>query len=261
MRERLEGKQSILAALGARQRKIELILVSSGAHPDKIDAVLDLAQVNGVPVKTVSPEELNAAARGKTHGGLVAMAFSKPLTTVDDLFNSIKDARTASFCLLLEGVEDEQNLGFIFRTALATGVNAVLLKKHIWAFDPVKISRLSAGAYEWLPLVKVEKSDEILAQLKKQGLRIYGAVANARKSLYDIDFTGPVIITLGGEKRGISGAVRALCSGFFHIPMKSHHHLVATKDKVVESLSLSHASAIIMAEVMRQRYVKDKPGV
>ena len=62
-----------------------------------------------------------------------------------------------------------------------------------------------------------------------------------------MDFTKPVIVALGGEKRGLSGALRESCDHFFTIPM------VSSNQQDIPSLSLSHAAAIVMAEVMRQR--------
>ena len=257
MTEKLEGRQSILAALKARQRKFELIMVGYGAHQDKIEDVLKTAKEQNIPIKTVSSEEIDSAAKGKTHGGLIAICSPKPLTPIPELFSIIQKTPNP-FLILLEGIEDEQNLGFIIRSAGALGVNAILVKKHIWAFDTFTVSRTSYGAYEMMPLVKIEKEparpegrsggSDVLSQLKKNGLKIYGAVAGAKKTMYEMDFTKPVIIALGGEKRGLSGAMRESCDGFFSIPMP-------TGDEIA-SLSLSHSAAIIMAEVMRQRLNK-----
>jgi len=250
--ERLEGKQSILLALKARQRKIELILVNWNAHQEKTEEVLKLAQEQNIPIKSVSPEEINDAAKGNTHGGLVAICSPKPITPISELFRIVKQT-TIPFLLLLEGVEDEQNLGFIIRSAGALGVDAILLKKHIWNFDPITLSRTSAGVYEQMPLLKIEKESDVLPELQKNGLKIYGAVAGAKKTMYEVDFTTPIIIALGGEKRGLSGAVRETCDGFFSVPMPA-----GRKGMKLLSLSLSHAAAIIMAEVMRQRFILTK---
>lgn len=248
MKEKLEGKQSILSALKARRRRIELIMVSWSAHRDKTVDVLTLAAGQNIPVKIVSPEELDAAAKGRTHAGLIAICSPMPLTTADELIEGIKRSENPSLILLLEGVEDEQNLGFIIRSAFAFGLDAILLKKHIWNFDPLSLSRTSYGAYERMPLVKIEKESETLKQLSRAGLKMWGAIAGAKRTLYDIDFTGPCVIALGGEKRGLSAVVREQCNGFFRIPMPN-----APNETERPSLSLSHSAAIIMAESMRQR--------
>jgi tRNA G18 (ribose-2'-O)-methylase SpoU len=87
--EHLEGRQSVLAALRARQRKFQVILISHGAHVEKFQDVLDLAGELGVPVKTVDRKELDAMAHGQTHGGMVALAGAKPRMNVDQLLEQI----------------------------------------------------------------------------------------------------------------------------------------------------------------------------
>jgi len=247
MSEQLEGKQCILSALRARQRRFELLLVSYSTHRDKTQEVIDLANQLGVPVKLVPPDELDKMSIGKTHAGLIAIASHKPLTKPSDLLQIIRKRSGPPFLLLLEGIEDEQNLGFIIRSAGAMGVDAVLLKKHIWDFNPLAVSRASFGVYEWMPLVKIEKESEIIGDLKKAGLKLLGALPRVKRTMYDMDFAQSVIVALGGEKRGLSGALRETCDRFFTIPM------VMAENQQIPSLSLSHSAAIVMAEAMRQR--------
>lgn len=82
MSEQLEGKQCIISALRARQRRFELVLVSWSAHRSKTEEVIQLANQLGVPVKTCSPDELDRMSKGKTHAGLVAIASAKPIKEV-----------------------------------------------------------------------------------------------------------------------------------------------------------------------------------
>jgi 23S rRNA (guanosine2251-2'-O)-methyltransferase len=144
--------------------------------------------------------------------------------------------------LLLEGVEDARNLGFTLRGAVAFGVHAVLIKKHLWDLDAVEVARPSSGAYERLPLAQVEDV-ETLQRLRRAGIKLHGCIAGARQTMYEADLAGPTILAVGGEKRGLSGAVRSICDAFISIP---------TRDEST-SLSLSHAGAALMAEAMRQR--------
>jgi 23S rRNA (guanosine2251-2'-O)-methyltransferase len=143
--------------------------------------------------------------------------------------------------LLLEGVDDARNLGFTIRSAEALGAQAVLIKKHLWDFDPIEVARPASGAYERLPLVQIEDV-EPLRQLQRRGLRLLGCIAGARRGLYEVDLKLPTLLAIGGEKRGLSGAVRSICDAFLTIPTRG-----------AASLSLSHATAIVLAEAMRQR--------
>jgi 23S rRNA (guanosine2251-2'-O)-methyltransferase len=239
--EHLEGRQSVLAALLARQRKFDVLLIHQGIHEEKIRDILEAANLLGVPIKRVSTQELDAMAHGATHGGVLAICSGKPLTTEAQLLEIID--RTANpLLLLIEGVEDARNLGFTLRSAEALGATAVLIKKHLWDFDPTEIARPASGAYERMPLVKFESTD-LLERLKGCGVKLLGCIAGVKRTLYETDLTGAVILAIGGEKRGLSGAVRAVCDGFVTIPAESG----------AASLPLSHAAAIVLAETRRQR--------
>jgi len=241
--EQLEGRICVEAALTARQRKIKLVLIRQGMHEKNIRTILDEATAQQIPIKYADARELDALAHGKTHGGVVALCSRKPQMKIEDLYEKIPRFSPQPFLLLLEGVDDAQNLGFTLRSAEALGVHAVLIKKHLWDFDASAISRASSGAYERLPLVLFDQPERVLPRLKQMGLRLWGSLANASRTMYDVDLTQPSIIAIGGEKRGLSAAVRKQCDRFIKIPMLSD----------IDSLSLSHSASIIMAEVMRQR--------
>jgi len=154
--EHLEGRQSVLAALKAGRRKFQAVLISHGAHLDRLQDLIDLAAERGVPVRRADGRELDALAHGATHGGVMAIVTPKPRIGPDELLDLVSGLNEPPLLLLLEGVEDARNLGFTLRSAEAFGVHAVLIKKHLWDLDPVEIARPSSGAYERLPLAQVE---------------------------------------------------------------------------------------------------------
>jgi 23S rRNA (guanosine2251-2'-O)-methyltransferase len=241
--EHLEGRQSVLAALNARQRRFQVVLVRHDAHEEKVRDVIGLAERLSVPVRRVAASELDSLSHGATHGGVLAIVSEKPRTSVEQLFEMIDRLPRGEppLLLLLEGVDDARNLGFTLRTADAIGAHAVLIKKHLWDFDATEVARPSSGAYERLPLVQIEDV-EPLKQLQRRGLKLYGCVAGAKRTMYDVDFSGPSILAIGGEKRGLSGAAREICDRFVTIPTRGGG-----------SLSMSHAASILLAEAMRQR--------
>jgi 23S rRNA (guanosine2251-2'-O)-methyltransferase len=239
--EHLEGRQSVLAALAARQRKFQVILINQGAHREKIQDVLEAAEALGVPVKRVAGDELDAMAHGATHGGILAVCSPKPRTSESELMEIIERAVQPPMLLLIEGADDARNLGFTLRTADALGAAAVLIKKHVWDFDAVEVARPASGAYERLPLVRID-STELLEKLQSRGMRLFGCIAGAKRTIFQADLTGGIVLAIGGEKRGLSGAVRAICDRLVSIPTREG-----------ASLPLSHAAAIVLAEAARQR--------
>ncbi len=187
-------------------------------------------------------------AHGRTHGGVIAVCSPRPPSPPEEMDNLLRERRTI-LLLLIEGVEDSRNLGFTLRSADALGVDAVLLKKHIWDFDPVEVSRAASGAWDSLPLFKVDRGAEEIDHLRRSGVLLWGCVPGSRRPVWDVDLRGRVCLAIGGEKRGLSAVVRERCDGFVTIPMREG----------ATSLSLSAAATVVLAEAARQRSVRPAP--
>lgn len=148
-------------------------------------------------------------------------------------------------------------------------MDGILLKKHLWDFDGAEVSRAASGAWDRLPIVPVERGEALLATLRRRGLRLYGAIARARRVIDEVDLATPVVLAIGGEKRGLSRAVRERCDRFVRIPIRdarAPQGLAPSPrdpapppgttpppgDPPPPSLPLGHA-AILLAEAARQR--------
>lgn len=247
--EHLEGRQSILAALAAFQRRFQIILIRRGMQERSFRDVLDAAAARGIPFRFVERNELNDLTHGATHGGLVAICSPRPRMSLPDLERLLQHLKIPPLLLILEGIDDARNLGFTIRSADAFGVHALLIKRHVWDFDPIEVARPSSGAYERLPLVQIDELGPVKALLRRHSIRLIGCIGGARRMIQDADFSSGVAVAIGGEKRGLSGAMRSVCDGFARIPMA---------DGAVSSLALSHAAAVVLAEAVRQRMLSTK---
>jgi 23S rRNA (guanosine2251-2'-O)-methyltransferase len=232
MMELLEGRISVLAALQAGRRTFEEVLVKQGIKDDSIRSVLDAAAALGVVVKRVREEALDAKAHAKSHGGVMAVVAPLPPSVLPE---------KTDFILFLDGIDDARNLGYALRSAEAFGVQAVLLRRRAWDFDGGDVSRASSGAYERLPVV--------IGEDLPQGMALIGCLAGVSRTIYEENLTRPLALAIGGEKRGLSAAVRDRCTSKVTIPTQPG----------APSLSLTHAAAVAMAEVARQRRGKMNP--
>lgn len=230
--ERLEGRESILAALEAGKRRFDSILLGPGADKWKNADLLALAKKRGIEVRSVSGEELGA--HGASHGGLVALAEPRPFSPAATFAGS-------DFLIVLEGADDARNLGFVLRTAEALGAAGVLLRRRAFDLDATAVSRASSGAFERLPIALADLNE--VAALKEDGLSLLGCIPGANKSIYDADLKVRLMLALGGEKRGLSSALREMCDGLFRIPTAGG----------ASSLSMTQAAAIALSEAARQR--------
>lgn len=249
--ENIEGRQSILAAIGAFQRRFQIILIRRGLHARSWEDVLQAAEARGIPYRFVERHELDALTHGATHGGLVAVCSPKPRLNLDQVEQLLSNLKTAPLLLVLEGVDDARNLGFVIRSAEAFGAHAVLIKRHVWGLDAVEVGRPSSGAYERMPLAQIDEIGPLAAMLRKRQIQLIGCLGGARRSIYDMPLARGVAVAIGGEKRGLSGAMRDVCAGFMRIPMALGS---------ASSLSLSHAAAVVLSEACRQRSIEsDRP--
>jgi TrmH family RNA methyltransferase len=144
-----------------------------------------------------------------------------------------------NFILIPDQIRDPGNLGTLFRSAAATGVQAVMLPPETTdAFAP-KVVRSGMGAHFRLPIHSMAW-DEI--QEKVKGLQIYLADMIG-PSCWETDLRQPLALIVGGESEGASAEARQLATQKIAIPMAGN----------VESLNAGVAGSVLMFEVVRQR--------
>jgi len=148
-----------------------------------------------------------------------------------------------TFTLILDRVRDPGNLGTTLRTALAAGVEQVLLTPGTVDAANPKAVRAAMGAHLHLPVAAL-RWDAIVAAIA--GSDIWLAAADGETSYTEADWTRPVAIVVGGEASGAGERAQALAQGQVSIPMAEG----------VESLNTAIAAAVILFEVARQRALK-----
>jgi TrmH family RNA methyltransferase len=184
----------------------------------------------GVPVFACSQEVMKSASDTETPQGLLAVL---PL-------QGQPQPQKLDFVLLPDAVRDPGNLGTLLRTALAAGVDLVLLPPGtVDPFSP-KVVRAGMGAHFQLPIRKTSWED-IQAELAP--LHVYVAEADQGLPYTKADLTRPLALVVGNEARGPGPKVTALGNDWLHIPMPGN----------AESLNAAVAGSILLFEVVRQR--------
>jgi len=145
--------------------------------------------------------------------------------------------------VILDGIKDPHNLGAIIRTCDAVGATGVVIPKRRACGLTSAVAKASAGAVEYVPCARVSNLAQEVDRLKKEGFWIVGTSAEAEKTMYEIDLTGPLGIVIGSEGEGISNLLMKKCDFLVRIPSKGR----------VSSLNASVATAVILYEVFRQR--------
>ncbi len=237
--ERIEGINPVLEALRAGRaiHKILLAREAEGAHAMR--EILALARRRGVPVHAVSRDALDRNTDTQKHQGIVAICTEIGYLELDD---ALARVRGSPFLVILDGIEDPRNLGAVMRSAEGAGVHAVIIpEKHSVGLTPA-VAKASAGAVEYVPLVKVTNIANETLRLKRMGIKVVGADANAPLNHFDADLRGPIAFVIGGESSGIRRLVRERCDFLVKIPMLGH----------ISCLNASVVAALLMYEKVRQ---------
>lgn len=143
--------------------------------------------------------------------------------------------------IVLDEIRDPGNLGTMLRTAVAFGIDTVILGGCADVYSP-KVVRAAMGALFKLNLVICDNLEWFLTCMKNSGKRIIGAALqkdNLVLGNYKLSSDDAVVI--GNEGHGISDGVRAVCDGFLKIPMEQQ----------CESLNAGIAASIIMWELYK----------
>ena len=190
-----------------------------------------------IPLNLSSHEEIDALCVGNTHGGVIALCGERSLPSLDE-----KNIPQNAFLCYLEGLEDPYNFGYALRSLYAAGCDAVLLGERNWLSAAGVVARASAGASEALPIFSGDPLTA-LSLLKSNGYRIITAGIRESVDMYHADMKKPLVLVVGGEKRGISKDVMALSDQTVRIEYGREFR---------GSLSAASAATVLGFEVLRQ---------
>jgi 23S rRNA (guanosine2251-2'-O)-methyltransferase len=206
----------------------------------RLREILRLASERGVMVQHVDAPELDRAAKGAAHQGVVAELGRAADLAVSDL---VAAATGPALLVVLDGIEDPQNLGAILRVADAAGADGVVRQARHAAPLGGAAAKASAGALAHMRVATVVNVARALEELKGLGVWTVGLAGDAPLSCYDADFTLPTAIVLGAEGPGLRRLVRERCDLVASIPMSGR----------VGSLNVAAAAAVVLFEAVRQR--------
>lgn len=210
-------------------------------HPSgRVLELIKAAERDALTVRRVPPGDLDRAARGGVHQGIVAEVADPERFDVRDL---VTGSKGVPLLLVLDGIEDPQNVGAILRSADAAGADGVIRQsRHAAPLDGAA-AKASAGAVASVRVADVVNIARALEELKEAGVWTIGLAGDAPKRFDEMDFTLPTAIVLGAEGAGLRRLVRERCDFLAAIPMRGR----------VQSLNVSVAAGVVLFEAVRQR--------
>lgn len=236
----LEGRNTILDALSAGKKFLQLFIAGESIKDPKVAEIIRLAKSKKTAYEILSSKQIrNLSGSYNAQNILAKVEIDTPSLKeiLDNTFNSKKDP----LILLLNHIDYEQNLGAILRSAWGAGVDAVVASPNgVHELTPV-VAKVSMGAAVNVPLI-AESLFPAIRTLKVYGIPVVGVEAGMGKIYTDLTLRGPIAFVMGGEDAGLSEPLKKDCDIFIHIPMQS----------ALSSLNVSVATALVLFEKLRQ---------
>ena len=237
----IAGRNPVMEAIRSG-RSIESILVAKGERSGSVVAIIAKAKQKNIPVKDVDSKKLDFLAKGVNHQGIVVQCAVKEYSTLEDIFALAEERGESPFIIVLDKIEDPHNLGAIIRTAECAGAHGVIIPERRSAGLSYTVEKTSAGALEYMPVVRVKNISAVLQKLKDKGIWVYGADMDG-EHYKKVNFDGAVALVIGNEGKGISPLVAKDCDVIVSLPMKGK----------INSLNASVAAGILMYEIADKR--------
>ena len=231
----LWGRHPVLAALANPARKGMGRLLATEDRAAEIER--DRLAPNGHRVEIVDgPTLVRMLPAGAVHQGLAFKVAPLEGVALDDI------AEPASgVIVMLDQLTDPQNVGAIFRSALAFGAKGIVVQDRHSPALAGALAKAAAGATERLPCARVTNLSRALETLADRGWRAVGLDGGAEQTLEQALDNRPTVLVMGSEGDGVRRLVAEHCDVMARIPMPGGF----------ESLNVSNAAAVALYEAGR----------
>jgi 23S rRNA (guanosine2251-2'-O)-methyltransferase len=241
-----EGMTSIRAIIKSydnniSDRKIKQILYDK----DKIEKISKeigyfraVSEKYGFELIESDKNSLDKITLGNSHGGIVAVCSERKLSDLSD----VTDIKAHGFYAMIQGIEDPYNFGYALRSLYATGCDGIILPERNWMSAAGVVCRSSAGASELFPIFKSEPVSAV-EFFKNKAYTVICADERTDNILGKCELKKPLLLIIGGEKRGISKSLLEKCDMRVKINYARNFNA---------SLSAASATTMFAYEIMRQ---------
>jgi tRNA G18 (ribose-2'-O)-methylase SpoU len=229
-----EGRLVVRRLIEAHRFAVRSVMVTDAALVP-LRELLDTR--SELPVYLVPQALMNGITGFNMHRGCLAIGERLGPPHWRDLMNGAHRA------VALERIGNADNVGSIFRSASAFGVDAVLLERN--CIDPLyrKAIRTSMGAALTMMYAEAEPWPDVLRQLGRDGWVVMGMTPSPTalpvRPLALTISDRPVVVVVGNEGDGLSEAALDACTHRARIPMTN----------TVDSLNVATATAIALYEL------------
>lgn len=241
--ETVLGRNPVLECLRAGIPATALYVALGAEADERLTESVTRAADSGLPILEVPRSDLDKMTTNGLHQGIALQVPPYNYAHPDDLLAAARQDGMPALLVALDNISDPRNLGAIVRSVAAFGGHGVLIPQRRSASVTAVAWRTSAGAAARLPVGRAPNLNQTLKSWADRGLQVVGLDAGGDTVIEDLDGTGPMVLVVGSEGKGLSRLVRQNCDAIVSIPMAGP----------TESLNASVAAGVVLAEIARQR--------
>nr|WP_314744651.1 23S rRNA (guanosine(2251)-2'-O)-methyltransferase RlmB [uncultured Corynebacterium sp.] len=241
--ELVVGRNPVIECLHARVPATALYIAQGTRNDDRLTEAVQLAHSRSIPLIEVPRLELDSMTGNGLHQGVGLQIPPFEYADVFDLIGTVADSKEQGMIVVLDNITDPRNLGAVIRSTAAFGGQGVVIPERRSASVTAVAWRTSAGTAARLPVAKATNITRTLKEFQQNGYQVVGLDAGGDTTYDSYDGTGPVVIVVGSEGKGLSRLVRETCDVLVSVPTTSW----------VESLNASVAAGVVLSEFSRQR--------
>lgn len=231
---RLYGLNAVRAVFARRPQAIRKLYVAEARIP-VLQPLLKWCAANRIGYRIVDEPDLHKLAASAHHEGVVADVLRvepMPLSTW------LRELPAGPRCALwLDGVGNPHNFGAILRSAAHFGIDAILMPKDSTLALSGAAARVAEGGAEAVPLVRLGRGDNAIAQLRGAGFALAATVVEGGDDLFATPLPERLVFVMGAEGEGMDRTLAQACDLRVSIPGTG----------AVESLNVAAATAVFLA--------------
>ncbi len=213
----------------------------------KIKYLVKLALSKNIKIYYLTRDTINNYCSSRfRHQGILAYIKNIDFSISERKFFSLITNIKKFFILILSKINNPYNLGACIRTAVAAGVNLIILSKyHSVSLMNHIVQSVSTGSIYQIKFYIVVNISYVLRILRTQYFYIIGTCTQSLINLYKYSFNlikmKLLVLILGNEEKGMQKNHKNICHVIIKIPLK----------KGINSLNVSVANGIIIYELLR----------
>ena len=229
------GKHAVIESIKNSKRYIKTIFANSEKNYQLIKSI----NQRNIKIELALGTSFNKLFIDKefVHQGFAALVSPLENLDLETFIQSDLENKKRSVFIILDGIEDDRNIGSIIRSSSALGADGIIINKREFRNKSFHMHKTASGAMEYIPIFAVSNVVNAIDILKKNNFWIYAMDGKANNSIFKEKFSMKVSFVFGSESDGMRKIVLNYSDNILFIPMKNK----------IDSLNVSNAVAATLA--------------